>query len=242
MSIALPQAKTAVSEEFPVASLALAPSLRHAVLSFYRFVRQADDIADAPHLPAIDRLQILAQISDRLGDPRTTDPLVAALQDVGHRHDTGPAEARQLLQAFVQDVRQHRYRDWDELLAYCRLSAVPVGRFLLRLHGEDPAADPPADALCTALQILNHLQDLSDDRVLLGRVYLPLPWLEAAGGEHRFFDGQPHPPRRAVLDAALDQVEALLDEAACLPARLQSRRLRVQARLTLAAGHALAQR
>jgi len=242
MSIALPPAKTAASEEFPVASLALAPSLRRAVLSFYRFVRQADDIADAPHLPATDRLQILAQLSDRLDDPRTTDPLVAALHDVGHRHGTGPAEARQLLQAFVQDVRQHRYRDWDELLAYCRLSAVPVGRFLLRLHGEGPPADPPADALCTALQILNHLQDLADDRVLLGRVYLPLPWLEAAGGEHRFFDRRPHPPRRAVLDAALDQVESLLDEAACLPSRLGSRRLRVQARLTLAAGHALTRR
>ncbi|WP_159715198.1 squalene/phytoene synthase family protein [Geminicoccus flavidas] len=242
MSIVLPPAKTAGSEEFPVASLALAPSLRRAVLSFYRFVRQADDIADAPDLPAEVRLKRLAELQERLADPRTVDPLAAALHDVGRRHGTGPAEARELLQAFVQDVRQHRYRDWDELLAYCRLSAVPVGRFLLRLHGEDTAADPPADALCTALQILNHLQDLADDRRLLGRVYLPLPWLAAAGGEERFFDGRPHPPRRAVLDAALDQVEALLDLAACLPSRLQSRRLRVQALLTLAAGHALLRR
>ncbi len=234
--------KTAATEQFPVASLALAAPVRGAVMSFYRFVRRADDIADAPDLPAETKLRRLRMMEAQLDDRRTADPLAAALLDTEARFGTGLAEARILLQAFAQDAVQKRYQDWDELLRYCQLSAVPVGRFLLRIHGEAAPADAPADALCMALQILNHLQDLSEDRRLLDRVYLPLPWLQRAGGEQRFFDRAPSTARREVLDAALDQVESMLDDAACLPSRIVSPRLRVQARLTLACAHALSAR
>lgn len=210
------------SEAFPVASLLLAPSLRGPVLAFYRFARQADDIADAPELRAEQKLARLAELEAGLAE--------------------GDGEARLLLDAFRQDVLKSRYADWDELLDYCRRSANPVGRFLLRLHGEGEAACLPADALCTALQILNHVQDLGPDRQRLDRIYLPLPWIAQAGGEEAFFEPAAAALRRPILDAALDQADALLAVAASLPGRLRSRRLAAQAAATLLCGHALSAR
>jgi hydroxysqualene synthase len=210
------------TENFPVASLLLAPAARGPVLAFYRFVRAADDVADAPGLAPGEKLRRLAEME------------AAAPADA--------PEALLLLDAFRQDATKRRYADWDELLAYCRRSADPVGRFLLRLHGEGPAAHAPADALCTALQILNHLQDLAPDRERLDRVYLPLPWLERAGGEERFFDPAAAAARRPVLDAALDHADGLLAVAEALPGRLRDRRLAAQAAATLACGRALSRR
>ncbi|HEX2528889.1 MAG TPA: squalene/phytoene synthase family protein [Geminicoccus sp.] len=234
-------AKTATTEAFPVASLVLAAPIRAAVMAFYRFVRRADDIADDPGLPADVKLERLAAMEASLAGHDSGDPLAAALIDVDRRFGAGITQARLLLQAFRQDAVQSRYHGWDELLAYCRLSADPVGRFLLRLHGENEAADAPADALCTALQILNHLQDLKQDHDRLGRVYLPIAWFEPIG-ERRFFGGVDEPARRPVLDAALDQCDALLDRAACLPLHIRDGRLRLQAVATIASGRSLARR
>src|SRR3546814_3843453 len=96
---------------------------------------------------------------------------------------TGVAAARgtDLIAAFKQDAVKRRYADWGELLGYCRLSANPVGRYLLDLHGEDPAGYAASDALCSALQILNHLQDCQGDYRQLDRVYLPQDRLAAEG-------------------------------------------------------------
>ncbi len=208
-------------ENFPVASRLLAPELRAKVLAFYRFARTADDIADDPALDPAAKLARLDAMAALLDDP------------AGPLREVGTEEARVLLSAFRQDAVQTRYADWAELEAYCGRSAIPVGRMLLRLHGEaDPAALRAADALCTALQVLNHLQDLVPDRERLGRIYLPVPWMEMAGGEAAFF-APANPARRAVLDAALDRVEADLDIAAALPRLLQSR-LKRQAAVTLA--------
>jgi phytoene synthase len=187
------------------------------VLAFYRFVRTADDIADAPGLAPEEKLHRLDAL-DALAD--------SALAEVGM------AEARAMLGAFRQDAVQRRYADWAALETYCARSAEPAGRLLLRLHGEDsPGSAAASDALCTALQILNHLQDLVPDRDALDRIYLPEPWLAEAGGEAAFFDPD-NTARRAVLDAALDRVEALLEAAAALPRLLRSR-LRLQAAVTL---------
>jgi squalene synthase HpnC len=203
-------------ENFPVASLLLPRAVRPRIMAFYRFVRTADDIADSAALAPAEKLRRLDALEATAGD---------ALADVGS------VEARAMLSAFRQDATQSRYPDWAALEAYCARSAEPVGRLLLRLHGEDAAAWPASDALCTALQILNHLQDLVPDRDLLDRIYLPEPWLAMAGGEAAFFaDGNPR--RRAVLDAALDRVEATLEVAAPLPRLLRSR-LRLQAAVTL---------
>lgn len=212
-----PPTRNENSENFPVASLLLPRAARSRVLAFYRFVRTADDIADAPGLTPEEKLRRL----DALEATAET-----ALAEVGTQ------EARLMLSAFRQDATQRRYADWAELEAYCARSADPVGRMLLRVHGEAAEAVPASDALCTALQVLNHLQDLVPDRESIGRIYLPLPWMELAGGEAAFF-APGNPRRRAVLDAALDRVEATLEAAAPLPRLLRSR-LRRQAAVTLA--------
>lgn len=242
MSVALAPSKGADGEAFPVASLALAPAVRAPVLDFYRFVRTADDIADAPDLPSAEKLRRLAVLEAALASAEPAEPAAAALARADRIHGTGIAEARRLLEAFRQDAAGQRCAEWDDLLAYCRLSANPVGRFLLRLHGEREDAGRAADALCTALQILNHLQDLAEDRRRLDRVYLPQSWLAHAGGEAAFFAQGSVAARRPVLDAALDRVDLLVMEAASLPADLKSSRLAVQAAATLDCARLLAAR
>ena len=86
-----------------------------------------------------------------------------------------------LIRAFKTDATKLRYRDWQDLIGYCVLSAAPVGRYLLDLHGERRDNYVQSDALCNALQVINHLQDCKDDYLTLDRVYLPEPWLVEAG-------------------------------------------------------------
>lgn len=217
------------SENFPTASLILAPAVRAQVMAFYRFVRTADDIADSADLTPEDKLGRLDALDAALDDPATAVPQAAAM----HRAAVGVSEARHMLDAFRQDARQARYPDWAALLDYCTRSADPVGRMLLRLHDSaTPAAEAAADGLCSALQILNHIQDMGDDRAALGRVYVPQSWMALAGGEDAFFTPA-NPQRRAVLDAMLDQVEALLDRAEALPRLVASRRLALQSAMTI---------
>jgi squalene synthase HpnC len=226
-----PPTRDAGSENFPVASLLLAPALRPKVLGFYRFVRTADDIADAPDLTAEEKLARLDALGRALDDPATAEPAARPIHDSG----CGTAEARAMLAAFRQDATQRRYDDWAALEAYCAASANPVGRMLVRLHGAAaPGAEAAADALCTALQVLNHLQDLVPDRATLDRIYLPVSWMALAGGEEAFFDPANATPRRAVLDAALDRVEERLDAAAALPRLVGSWRLAMESRVTIA--------
>jgi len=239
--------RTHRDENFPVASLLAAPRLRPAILAFYRFVRAADDVADDPRREPAEKLRRLEEMEAALAGAEAAarddaGPLAAALAAADRAHGAGVAEARQMLDAFRQDAAVLRYDDWAGLEDYCRRSADPVGRFLLRLNGEDPALFPAADALCTALQILNHLQDLVPDRERLDRVYLPLPWMDLAGGEAPFFDPGRAAARRPVLDAALDRVEERLDVAEALPRGCRDRRLAAEAAATLALARRLAAR
>jgi len=220
------------AENFPTASLLLAKPVRAQVMAFYRFVRTADDIGDSPDLPAAEKIARLDAMEHALDDLATPMPEAARLHALG----VGTAEARLMLSAFRQDAVQRRYRDWAGLEDYCRRSADPVGRMLLRLHGDagNAAANAAADALCTALQVLNHLQDLVPDRAALDRIYLPEAWMDLAGGEAAFFDPANAARRREVLDAALDRVEEALDRASALPRLLASRRLAFQSTVTIA--------
>ena len=212
------------TENFPTASLILAKPVRAQVMAFYRFVRTADDVADHAALHPEAKLAQLDAMEASLDDPAI--PL--------NRLAVGTGEARRMLSAFRQDARQARYPDWAALEDYCTRSADPVGRMLLRLHGDaTPEAERAADGLCTALQVLNHIQDAAEDRLELDRVYLPQAWLDLAGGEAAFF-APDSPRRREVLDAALDRVEEKLDRAAGLPRLCRSRRLAMQSAMTIA--------
>ena len=172
--------KTARDENFPVASRLIARRRRPIILAFYRFVRAADDVADNPGLSADEKLALLDHLTDALcgcaHDPEA-EPLRLALWTQG----IAPKHALDLLAAFRLDVVKNRYANLDELIDYCRLSAMPVGRFVLDAHGESRSLWPASDALCAALQVINHLQDCGEDYRRLDRVYLPQSVLDAHG-------------------------------------------------------------
>ena len=168
-------------ENFPVASFLIAPRHRPPVLAFYRFVRAADDVADHPTAAPEHKLELLEQMrASLLGDHDRVEQGVTLRGALAERK-LAPDHALDLLEAFRRDVTKLRYDDWDDLLDYCRYSAMPVGRFVLDLHGESREAWAANDALCAALQVINHLQDCAKDYEELDRVYSPADALNAAG-------------------------------------------------------------
>ena len=178
---ALQSGKGHHDENFPVASFLIAPRHRPPVLAFYRFARFADDIADHPTAPASEKLQLLEEMRASLAGESTASAEAAALRKVLIAHGLTDQHALDLLEAFRRDVTKLRYRDWDDLLYYCRYSAMPVGRFVLDVHGESRDTWPANDALCAALQIINHLQDCAKDYRDLNRVYIPEEALAGQG-------------------------------------------------------------
>jgi hydroxysqualene synthase len=162
-------------ENFPVASWVIRPKHRGPILAFYRFVRAADDIADHPKLQASEKLEMLDRLDAALTGRGPADPEAEPLKAAIAERGLSPKHALDLLDAFRMDATKLRYADWHELMHYCSLSAMPVGRFVLDVHGEDPATTWTAsDSICAALQVINHLQDCANDYKNLDRVYLPL--------------------------------------------------------------------
>ena len=180
-AVDLASGKGSGDENFPVASFLLKPEHRAPVMSFYRFARAADDVSDHPTAPADEKLRLLEDMRDGLrGRPGGASEALA-LRDVMASHELDPIHAFELIDAFEQDVRVTRYANWDELIGYCRLSAMPVGRYVLDVHGEDRSSWPASDALCAALQVINHLQDCGKDYRALDRVYIPAETFAATG-------------------------------------------------------------
>jgi hydroxysqualene synthase len=175
--------KTEHGENFPVASLLIAPRLRPLILSFYRFARAADDIADHPTLSESSKFERLAALENTLLGKSDSAEAALALRRVLAEKGLPPAHPLDLLTAFRADVTKRRYANWGELMHYCRYSAMPVGRFVLDLHGEDQSTWVYSDPLCSALQVINHLQDCAKDYCELDRVYLPLDMLTAHGAD-----------------------------------------------------------
>lgn len=173
-------------ENFPVASRLLPARLREPVAAIYAFARGADDFADEGDLTPAARLAALDDWADRLdqaaaGEP-PDDPVFIALADAIRRHDLPVRLLHDLVDAFRMDVRQDRWPDYDALLGYCRLSANPVGRLLLHLDGSaTPQNLVDSDRICTALQLINHWQDLGQDAAENDRVYLPEDEMAAHG-------------------------------------------------------------
>ncbi len=226
-----PSGKGAGDENFPVGSFLLPARLRPHVAVFYAYARAIDDIADHPTRSPADKLAALDGFDAALlGE--TDDPAFAkgirmrqSLQETG----VSVRHCRDLISAFRQDALKGRYADWDELIDYCNRSAAPVGRYLLDLHGESPCDYAYSDALCNALQVINHLQDCADDYRNLDRVYLPQDWMVAEGVEVAALAAPASSPGlRRVLDRALDGVDDLLRVARALPGALSNRRLAME--------------
>lgn len=167
-------------ENFPVASILLPASLREPVAAIYGFARSADDFADEGDLSPQQRRALLAGYQAELdaierGEP-TLHPVFLRLRPAITRYDLPLQLFRDLLDAFMQDVGKDRYKDFAELMDYCRRSADPVGRLLLHLFGHATAANlSRSDAICSALQLINHWQDIGIDvaKGINGRIYLP---------------------------------------------------------------------
>jgi len=221
--------KHRAAENFPVGVL-IRPNLRRHVHAFYDFARNADDIADSPALVPDDKLCRLAVMQSVLLSERDSgSPSALALRASLAETGTPPTHALDLLHAFRQDATKTRYASWDELLDYCRYSAMPVGRHVLALHGEPEATKAPSDALCAVLQILNHLQDMAKDLAQLDRCYLPADMLAEAGATIADLRRPSETPAlRRVITRLLDHCDALNQAGAALPRHVRDIRLRLE--------------
>lgn len=235
--------RTLTTENFPVGSWMIAPAHRPAVHAFYRFARAADDIADDPGRDAQAKTVELAAF-DRAIELGGEGPAEALeLREILLARAIPLDHARHLLQAFLSDARGRPCRTWSDLLAYCRYSAAPVGRFVLDLHGEDRALWPASDALCSALQVLNHLQDAATDWLDLRRLYIPKSWLDEAGiGERELLAPAMSRELRAVYSRVLERVDALVAQGALLAPAIGNRRLRMEVAAIAAVARRLSRR
>src|SRR5215475_13330140 len=184
-----PSGKGRGDENFPVGSFLIRKDLRPHVHAFYRFARNADDIADNPGLSADDKVRRLDRMGEILdGAPGDDSPAATAMRRSLAETRVTAQHCHDVLRAFRLDATKLRYRDWDDLMDYCRYSASPVGRQVLDLHGESRDSWPSNDALCSALQVLNHLQDCVADHKNLHRVYLPTELLARFGSRTEDLD------------------------------------------------------
>ncbi|MBB4197930.1 squalene synthase HpnC [Rhodoblastus sphagnicola] len=218
--------KTGADENFPVASGLIAERLRPVILAFYDFVRSGDDVADNPDLAPAQKHALLDQMEDSLIGKSEAEPLGVKLRVKLAEHDLTDQHARDLLDAFRLDVDKNRYADWDDLIAYCRLSAMPVGRFLLDVHGESQSLWAASDDICAGLQINNHLQDCAKDFKALDRVYIPRDALDAAGARiEDLGEAKSSPALLSCLQNLAWKNRGLLERGADLTAAIKDFRL-----------------
>jgi hydroxysqualene synthase len=229
-------------ENFPVASWLIHPRHRKVILAFYNFVRTADDIADHAELEPQAKLSLLDRLDAGLtGESGPTGEDVALrLREALAERNLSPRHAQDLLAAFKLDVTKLRYRDWDDPIGYCSLSAMPVGRFVCDVHGESRSVWPANDALCAALQIINHLQDCRSDYLNLDRVYIPLDALAAAGiGVEALREPRAAPALLGCLHRLAERTERLLSESDVFPALINDLRLALEVSVINTLAHRL---
>lgn len=237
-----PSGKDQAYENFPVGSWLLPAAARPHVAVFYAFARAADDIADNPGLSPGDKIARLDGFEAALLGRESDASFAKAhrMRESVVESGVDPRHCVDLLQAFKQDAEKARYRDWDDLMGYCMLSAAPVGRFLLDLHGGSRDGYGASDALCMALQVINHLQDCGDDYRTLDRVYLPTGWLAEEGVKVEDLGRDASSPGlRRVIDRAVVATRGLMTVAGPLPDGLRSRRLAMESAGIIRIAHAL---
>jgi len=216
-------------ENFPVASHLIAAKHRAPILAFYRVARLADDVADHPTASGKEKLARLAEIEASLMGQSTVSPEAVALRAALDERGLSQLHMLDLLEAFRRDVGKRRYETWDELIDYCRYSAAPVGRFVLDVHGENRGIWPASDALCAALQVINHLQDCKKDYMQLDRVYLPKDALGAFEARIEMLDAESaHPALLAAIRALAWRTQELLRTARPFAGQIRDFRLALE--------------
>jgi squalene synthase HpnC len=220
-------------ENFPVASILIEARFRPTIIAFYRFARTADDVADHASASAAEKLHRLAEMRGALIGDHDREPVTVALRQALADRGLPVVHGLDLLEAFRRDVIQSRYATWDALMDYCRYSAAPVGRMVLDIHGEPPSTWPASDALCAALQVINHLQDCGEDYRELDRVYLPEEDLGAAGQDVTALAA----PRasaglRLVIGSLARRTQELLLRSRPLADQVRNRRLQLEIAFT----------
>jgi squalene synthase HpnC len=227
-------------ENFPVASFLIHRRHREPILAFYNFVRTADDIADHPALAAAEKLALLDRLEAGLTGANEADATAVRLRRVVADRGLSPEHAQDLLAAFRLDVTKLRYRDWDDLMSYCALSAMPVGRFVCDVHGENRAVWPANDALCAALQVINHLQDCKADYLTLNRVYVPQDALASNGADVEALGAErASPALRDCLHQLAARTEKLLAESDGFAAQIADWRLALEVSVINTLAHRL---
>jgi squalene synthase HpnC len=221
--------KGAGDENFPVASRLIKRRHRPVILAFYEFVRVADDIADHPDLASAEKIARLDRLESSLLGKGRDDPEALKLRTILESRGLSSRHAQDLLSAFRQDATKHRYGNWEELMDYCSRSAMPVGRFVLDVHGEARTTWPASDALCAALQVINHLQDCAKDYRTLDRVYIPLDALATSGARvEQLGDKQATLTLKNCLRGLVGRTANLLDESRGLEAGVNDTRLALE--------------
>lgn len=221
--------KTHRDENFPVASWIIHPRHRSLILAYYNFVRTADDIADHATLAADEKLRYLDLLEAELLGKGDSQKEAVNLRNALAERAMSPRHAQDVLVAFRMDVTKLRYENWDEVIHYCRYSAMPVGRFMLDVHGEDASTWIASDALCAGLQINNHLQDCAKDYKNLNRVYLPRDALAASGATVEMLGEVKSPPALLqCLQALAVRTQSLLGESRMLSAEVKDTRLGIE--------------
>jgi squalene synthase HpnC len=243
-AVETPSGKNASGENFPVGSFLIRPALRRHVHVFYKFARAADDIADNPALAAAEKVRRLDRMAEILdGAPGDDAPTASAMRTSLDETGVTAQHCHDVLHAFRLDATKLRYEDWDDLMDYCRYSASPVGRQLIDLHGEDRAAYAPSDALCSALQVLNHLQDCAEDFRALDRVYIPRADFAAGGSSIEDLRGDRLTAGlRRTLDRLLDETDKLVAASRALPPAIASFGLRCESAVIVDLARRLARR
>jgi squalene synthase HpnC len=222
----LASGKDHTGENFPVASLLISPEHRAPIMAFYRVARLADDVADNASASPELKLNRLAGIEASLTGKSDVEPTAVALRHALAERGLGWEHMLDLLEAFRRDVMKPRYESWDELMDYCRYSAAPVGRFVLDVHGEPHSTWPANDALCAALQVINHLQDCAKDYRELDRIYLDGEAMAAAGATvEALTEPRSSPALRSVIVAMARRTQTLLDQSRPLAGQIRDGRL-----------------
>jgi len=216
-------------ENFPVASLAIPRHLRRPISAIYAFARSADDFADEGDLTPLERIQKLEEYDLKLlclNEPApATEPIFIALAHTVKTHSLPVQLFHDLLTAFKQDITKKRYDNFAQVLGYCKNSANPIGRLLLYLIGQATEENlRQSDAICSALQVINFLQDIEQDYDENNRIYLPLEEMRQFGvTEEHIKQKKCDPAFRSLLDSQMHRAKTLLKEGAPLGQKLTGR-------------------